>query len=98
MDEVAIEQAMAGLVTERVRALVRESVRAWLPEMVARQVQAEMARKPSFAEPSEGFDQRVRDAFAPQIAAIARQMAREQVARDLPKVAERMILAELARL
>ena len=49
-------------------------------------------------EPPLGFDARIQEAFLPQIHAIARQIARNQVARELPEVAEKMILAELARL
>ncbi|MEO5362873.1 MAG: hypothetical protein H7838_04535 [Magnetococcus sp. DMHC-8] len=104
-DEAALEQRLTVLVMDRWRALVQESVQAWMPALVARQVQEEIERLkgetvqtvfPRELVLPEGFDQLVRETFAPQIRQMASQMARAQVARDLPEVAERLILAELA--
>ena len=103
----AVEEQLARLVTEQLRVVLQESVHSWLPELVAKVVQEEMSGKSSGMptpseflppEPAVGFDQLVRETFLPQIHHLARQMARTQVAQELPDVAERLVLAELQRL
>ncbi|MBF0461604.1 MAG: hypothetical protein HQL87_09425 [Magnetococcales bacterium] len=104
MDKGEVEAMIVASVTARLPDWVREAVQAGRPALVAQRVQAEIERLQgegaavsALAEPV-GLEALVREAFVPQVHRIARQVARAQVVQELPEVAERLILAELARL
>ncbi|MEO5340933.1 MAG: hypothetical protein H7837_10545 [Magnetococcus sp. MYC-9] len=107
--DAALEALIAERVTVRLRERVAESVHAWMPELVAGLLRQELERlqeRPpaatppatAMAEPPAGFEQLVQQAFLPEIHAIARRLVQEQVACQLPEVAERLTLEELAKL
>ncbi|MBF0161118.1 MAG: hypothetical protein HQL88_02415 [Magnetococcales bacterium] len=92
VQESTLEEQLTCLIREQLRGMLKEP---WLSEWVANVVREEAQGR--LPQPPAGLDDLVRATFLPCVHRIARQMARAQVAQDLPDVAERMILAELGR-
>lgn len=101
--DTANESSQPSPITDSTRDMARELIRTLLPQIASKVVQEEIDRIKNVdsdkeKESSLDFDQMVRDVFAPQVEIIARELSRQQVAKTLPNVAERMVLEEIQKL
>ncbi|MBF0193201.1 MAG: hypothetical protein HQL71_01535 [Magnetococcales bacterium] len=101
LDEQA-KKAFAKQISSGAKDSMRDLVRVMLPEIAQKIVQEEIVRihaqERSADIDSEHLTNAVREAFAPQVETIARDMVKELVAEMLPKLAEEMVLGEIERI
>ncbi|MBF0379439.1 MAG: hypothetical protein HQL69_00350 [Magnetococcales bacterium] len=97
-----VKEAFAKQVSDGAKDSMRDLVRVMLPEIAQKVVQEEIGRihaeERSVAIDGEHLTAAVRDAFAPQVEAMARDMVKDLVAEMLPKLAEEMVLGEIERI
>lgn len=82
-------------VTDETRRMLRAVVRARLPDIAERLIQDERVR--AFGLSRVAWEALVQEAFADQVTALTRLLLVRHVAEMLPRIAERVVLAEIAR-
>jgi cell pole-organizing protein PopZ len=105
-DKVALDgqvkEALAKQVTSGAKDSMRDLVRVMLPQIAQKVVKEEIGRihaeERSVEIDGEHLTAAVREAFAPQVETMARDMVKELVAEILPKLAEEMVLGEIERI
>jgi predicted component of type VI protein secretion system len=105
-DKVALDEqvkaAFVKQVTSGAKDSMRDLVRVMLPEIAQKVVKEEIgrihAKERSVEIDGEHLTAAVREAFAPQVETMARDMVKELVAEMLPKLAEEMVISEIERI
>ncbi|MBF0444436.1 MAG: hypothetical protein HQL68_02520 [Magnetococcales bacterium] len=105
-NKIALDEQVKGAFVKQVSSGAKDSmrdlVRAMLPQIAQKVVQEEIGRihaqERSVAIDSEHLTAAIREAFAPQVETMARDMVKELVAEMLPKLAEEMVLGEIERI
>ncbi|MBF0357946.1 MAG: hypothetical protein HQL70_05010 [Magnetococcales bacterium] len=101
--EEKIQEAIVKDVTGEVtKNSVQEMVRAMLPEMAEKIVREEIARihaeERSVEIDGKHLTAAIKEAFAPEVESMAREMVKEMVADMLPQLAVKMVASEIERI